>query len=124
MNKNILLINCILAALTVVIGAFGAHALKPILEANGKITSFETAVKYQFYHILAVFIVCIIGIINPKISVLNIVILFWIGILLFSGSIYVLSLTNGKWAGPITPVGGLFFIAGWITFAYQIYKNG
>lgn len=122
MNKILLSVTALLGAATVMIGAFGAHALKPLLEANGKLASFETAVKYQFYHVLAMLLVLILAKLYVNVNFNWVIIFFFIGVLLFSGSIYILSLTTQKWAGPITPIGGLFLIAGWVWLAWKVYK--
>lgn len=122
MNKILLSVTALLGAATVMIGAFGAHALKPLLEANGKLASFETAVKYQFYHVLAMMLVLILAKLYVNVNFNWVILFFFIGVLLFSGSIYILSLTTQKWAGPITPIGGLFLIAGWVWLAWKVYK--
>lgn len=107
-----------LGLLGVAIGAFGAHGMRAMLEASGRMATFETAVKYQFYHALALVLV---GLLmhsfgsNPAISK----VLTWAGysfiggVLIFSGSLYVLCLTGITWLGAITPIGGLGMIAGW-----------
>ncbi|MGK7397592.1 MAG: DUF423 domain-containing protein [Candidatus Cyclobacteriaceae bacterium M3_2C_046] len=123
MQKFTLIAACILGVLSVGIGAFGAHGLKTILEATGRTDTFETAVKYQFYHTLAILLV---GILMSKIEhqLLNYVVYsFLAGILLFSGSLYILSLSGvGRW-GALTPLGGLFFIIGWILLLFAIARS-
>ena len=107
-----------LGLLGVALGAFGAHALRTLLEASGRTATFETAVKYQFYHALAL---VLIGILlqllanNPTaVRLLN-----WSGysflggVLIFSGSLYLLCFTGVTWLGAITPIGGLLMIIGW-----------
>ncbi|WP_375446844.1 DUF423 domain-containing protein [uncultured Fibrella sp.] len=108
----------ILGVLGVSIGAFGAHSLRARLEAAGRMDTFETAVKYQFYHAIALVLVGIITQLlanNPAaLKTLN-----WsawsfvAGTLIFSGSLYILCLSGVTWLGAITPIGGLFFLAGW-----------
>lgn len=122
-NTNILLTGAIFAGLTVIIGAFGAHALRPMLEANDRVSAFETGVLYQLFHSLAILIT---GIISMHFSSGYITRAFWcfvIGILLFSGSLYGLATVQWAWLGPITPVGGVFFIGGWVMLAMGIAKG-
>ena len=111
-------------AMTVALGAIGAHYLKSKID-TGQITienlqTFETAVRYQMFHTLALFILSILmGKLHHKL--INFAAYFFVaGIILFSGSLYLLSLRvllgieNWHWLGPITPLGGLCFITGWI----------
>lgn len=112
-----LLFSSILGGLAVIFGAFGAHALKNILNED-QLKSFETGVKYQLYHAL---VLLIIGF-NFKLETASekyMVYSFIIGILLFSFSIYGLVISSAKnkklaFLGPITPIGGLFLIVGWV----------
>ena len=123
MNKRALLIGAILGLLSVLIGAFGAHGLKETLTQNGKLDVFETAVKYQFFHALALLIV---GILMEKIKDKLMIWSrnsFFSGVLIFSGSLYVLSLLNVSWLGAITPIGGLFLLFGWVFLIVSIYKE-
>lgn len=110
--------GAILGLIGVALGAFGAHALKNMLDETGRTATFETAVKYQFYHALALVLVGILLHLfgsNPTIAKL----LGWsgnsmlIGTLIFSGSLYVLCFTGITWLGAITPIGGVAMIAGW-----------
>ncbi|GHB26460.1 DUF423 domain-containing protein [Mongoliitalea lutea] len=116
MNNRIWMIGAaVLLALAVGIGAFGAHGLQPTLEANGRMDTFETAVKYHFYHALGLLIFAIWKQLQPTVKHLNLsYLLLTIGILIFSGSLYVLSITGITWLGAITPLGGVAFIAGWL----------
>ncbi|GAB3660451.1 DUF423 domain-containing protein [Echinicola sediminis] len=110
-----------LGALTVAIGAFGAHGLAAVLEKFGRVETFETAVKYQFYHTLAIFMVGILQHNNLQSKKLNASIYaFLAGIIIFSGSLYILSTTGITWLGAITPIGGLAFILGWILVFFGI----
>lgn len=114
MQKFFLLTGSLLSGLSVMIGAFGAHALKDILQKTQRIETFETAVKYQFYHSFAILFIGIL-LFHVQHKFLNTAgILFIAGIVVFSGSLYILSLTGIKWLGAITPIGGLLFIIGWI----------
>ncbi len=123
MQKLFLLTGSALGALAVMIGAFGAHALKSTLENTGRLETFETAVKYQFYHVLALLLLAIL---MAKFDhrLLNYAgYSFIIGIIIFSGSLYILCLSNvGKW-GAVTPIGGLFLIAGWALMFLGILKS-
>ncbi|WP_439106470.1 DUF423 domain-containing protein [Congregibacter sp.] len=103
--------------LSVAFGAFGAHALRDRFDAYS-LGVFETAVQYQFYHSLALLIAGLMLAQFPaSILLKSSVFLFVLGILLFSGSLYILSFTGLRWLGAITPLGGLAFIAGWSCLA-------
>ncbi|MDF2455981.1 MAG: hypothetical protein K0R51_1974 [Cytophagaceae bacterium] len=123
MHKFILLFSTISGALSVAIGAFGAHKLKDYLLSIQRTETFETAVRYQFYHTLALLAVGIIYF-NHQNKWLDWASYgFAAGILIFSGSLYILCATNvGKW-GAVTPIGGLALIAGWIFLAIGLYKT-
>jgi uncharacterized membrane protein YgdD (TMEM256/DUF423 family) len=97
-----------LCFLAVVLGAFGAHSLRSTLESRGMLDVWSKAVFYQFIHAIALLVLSLYGTINRGACLLLLV-----GILLFSGSLYLLALTNLRWLGPITPIGGLCFLAGW-----------
>lgn len=122
MNKLFLVVGCLQAALSVMIGAFGAHALKSYLLKIAKVEVFETAFKYQFYHALALLIVGCIQIYKSNTWIEYSAYSFLLGTFVFSGSLYILCLTNvGRW-GAVTPIGGLMLIAGWLLLALGIYK--
>lgn len=122
MNKLFLIAGCIQGALSVMIGAFGAHALKNYLIQIGRTEVFETAVKYQFYHAFALLFVGCIQLHKTNTWIQYSGYSFILGTLVFSGSLYILCLTNvGKW-GAVTPVGGLILIAGWLLLAIGVYK--
>ncbi len=128
MQKNFLKLGALLGALSVILGAFGAHSLKPIISEKG-LATFETGVRYQFYHVIALFITGILYKEFTNNSLLWAGRLFWLGILLFCGSMYFLTfieigeLNNLKWVGAITPLGGACFIVGWIFLAIGISKK-
>ncbi|MBC2607188.1 DUF423 domain-containing protein [Pelagicoccus albus] len=113
MNK--LKISCLLAAAGVGIGAFGAHGLKPQLLANDSVSTWETAVFYHLIHAVALFVLAN----SSKVTGTWAFRLWTVGIILFSGSLYALSLTKWSVLGPITPLGGVAFIAGWITLMFE-----
>lgn len=112
--------------LAVILGAFGAHKLKEILSADD-IAVYETGIRYQFYHTFALLAVGILLYLKPSSLLNKSGYAFAIGVLLFSGSIYGLSLrnlseVNLNWLGPITPIGGLFLILGWLLLLLS-FKN-
>ena len=115
------LLGSILAFSAVLSGAFGAHALKETLSAHDSIQTWETAVRYQMWHAIALILLSIISLSKPipKMSGLC----FVVGTLLFSGSLYGLALDGPKWLGPVTPLGGLCLMIGWLLFVYSSYKN-
>ena len=123
MNKKFIAAAAFIAALAVILGAFGAHALKEKLSPEN-LQTFETGVRYQFYHAFALLAV---GILYKDFSgkLLKCAGTFFIcGIILFSGSLYVLSAVQSmKWTGAITPFGGLCFIAGWVLLGFGVYKK-
>jgi uncharacterized membrane protein YgdD (TMEM256/DUF423 family) len=128
MHKGFIQTGALLAALSIILGAFGAHALKEIF-TGGILQVFETAVRYQIYHAFALLIV---GILYKEFSnkQLQLAGYFFIGgIVLFSGSLYALccieylQLSSLFWIGAITPLGGLCFIIGWLLlFAGAVKK--
>lgn len=110
------------AMLAVAFGAFGAHALKNRLD-DYALGVFETAVQYHFIHSLALLAVGILALSQPHTVLLKSAgWMFLLGILVFSGSLYCLSLTGIKWLGAITPLGGLAFIAGWACLGVAGWK--
>jgi uncharacterized membrane protein YgdD (TMEM256/DUF423 family) len=97
-----------LCFLAVALGAFGAHGLRSTLESHGMVDVWNKAVFYQFIHAVTLLVLALYGSINRG--------AYWLlvaGIFLFSGSLYLLALTNLRWLGAVTPVGGLCFLAGW-----------
>jgi uncharacterized membrane protein YgdD (TMEM256/DUF423 family) len=97
-----------LCFLAVALGAFGAHALRSTLEARGMLDVWNKAVFYQFINAIALLVLALYGTVNRGACWLLV-----LGILLFSGSLYLLALTSLRWLGPVTPIGGLCFLAGW-----------
>ena len=121
MKKN-LVIASLIGALTIVLGAFGAHALQETLSVN-ELKSFETAVRYQMYHVIVLlFVNSFSGFILKDKNTISY--LFFAGILFFSGSIYAITLgINPKSIWFITPLGGLFFILGWLKMGISYFKK-
>ena len=123
MQKIFLVAGTISAGLSVAIGAFGAHALKSVLTKNGRLDVFETGVKYQMYHALALLLVGVLLLKFHNLKMLGYAgYSFIAGSLIFSGSLYMLCLTNvSKW-GAVTPIGGICLLAGWIFFLLAVMK--
>ena len=128
MQKSFLIIGTILAGLAVVLGAFGAHGLKKLVGPE-TVSTYQTGVQYQMYHALALLI---LGVLYERLqnSLLNFAGIFFIGgVVLFSGSLYLLASlkamnkvgTSG--IGLITPIGGLLFIIGWILLLISLLKK-
>lgn len=124
-NKKIVIVGSILFATAIILGAFGAHSLKDLLSAE-KLQSFEVGVRYQFYISL---ILLLFGMLHEKLPFnISMFYIFQItGVLMFSGSIYLLSLEqilslNLKFLGPVTPLGGLMLILGWIIFIVRLIR--
>lgn len=125
-QKRYFIIGGILIALSIILGAFGAHALKQLLvNFPEKLVSFETGVRYQIY---VGFSFLFLGLIESKINV-KLIASFWlIGTIFFSLSIYLLALNplfgiNLGFLGPITPIGGLFLIIGWVILVLKLIKH-
>jgi len=122
-QKAVLLVACALGFVGVALGAFGAHALKPTLEANGRLDTYELAVRYQFYHALALLgLGLLMNMVRADLLSTAAVFLL-IGVILFSGSLYILSLASIRWVAFITPFGGVSMLAGWALAGWAIYKN-
>jgi len=122
MPKPWFVTGCLIGALGVAAGAFGAHSLRQRLSADLLII-FETAVRYQMYHAFGLLAVAFA---SDRWSQTNFDLagwLFLIGILLFSGSLYLLCLSGMKVLGAITPLGGLCFLAGWVLLAWGVWKS-
>jgi uncharacterized membrane protein YgdD (TMEM256/DUF423 family) len=112
-QRSLTLLAAIYALLAVLLGAFGAHALKASLEARESVATWQTAVDYQMWHALAIWLLASSGLRGRAVRLAGIG--FCLGILLFSGSLYWLALDGPRWLGPITPLGGLLFIAAWVS---------
>lgn len=104
------------------LGAFGAHALKARLTPE-LLAVWKTAVEYQFYHALALVLVGLLAAQKPALAITHAVICFALGGLLFSGSLYVLALSGLRWLGAITPLGGMFLLAGWALLFWAVLKR-
>lgn len=127
MGRKIIITATLLGALGIILGAFGAHGLKKIVSESA-VASYEVGVRYQMYH---VFFLLFVGLSTffSDVAKKRIFTLTLIGVLLFSGSIYLLTFNglsgfNVKFLGPVTPIGGVFMIAAWIYAAIQTLKTG
>lgn len=131
MNKKLSAIAALSGAIAVALGALGAHALKQKVEAGimtvSQLEAFDTATKYQLFH--AVLLIALSFYSETEVWIKRAAILFLTGILFFSGSIYFLStksimgIENLKWLGPVTPIGGLLLISGWILLFYHFIRK-
>lgn len=128
-HKTAIVMAIIFAMLGVIIGAFGAHKLKEVITDQNLLSSFETGVRYQFYHALALGLAGILFAFFPNTYINYAIYCFIIGIILFSGSIYLLVLMKstqdiglGK-LGLITPIGGLVMIVGWVLLLIGVLKK-
>lgn len=122
-SRQTLLIASFSGVLAVSLGAFGAHALKPLLVENGRLDTYELAVRYHFYHTLALLAIgLLMERINPKTLSWSALCML-IGMFLFSGSLFVLALLNTTSVALITPLGGLFLIGGWGLLFYSVLKK-
>ena len=118
--RILLIIGSLFAALSVLLGAFGAHALKNRLSIED-LAIFEIAVRYQMYHALGLLFIGVASfhLTEKLVSIPAYFMTF--GIIIFSGSLLLLVFTNLRWFGAITPIGGFCLIIGWLLFAYNIY---
>ena len=124
MNRKIAISGMIITAVTIAIGAFGAHGLRNLVDTDA-LNTFEVGVRYQMYHALAI---VLLGFVSSPNRLKRIVFTFFVlGILFFSGSIYLLSLNavlpfDAAKIGFITPIGGLMFILGWLRWSYGLFR--
>ena len=123
MHRYILITGSLLGAFTVILGALGSHLLEPYLNSVSRLATYETAIQYQFYH---VFLILFIGLLYGYSYKAIIHYAFYtcvLGILLFSGSLYILCLTNNSTWGLLTPLGGVSLICSWLLLFLSIKKN-
>jgi uncharacterized membrane protein YgdD (TMEM256/DUF423 family) len=127
MNKRLIILASVFGILAVILGAFGAHALKSLLDPAG-LEVWKTAVSYQFYHTLALLFVSLLPASKGRAGNIS-AWFFSLGILFFSGSLYlistkeILNISQLSVLGPLTPIGGLFFILGWFSLIYFAIKS-
>lgn len=123
MDRIFMTLASLLGGLAVALGAFGAHALRGRLDER-MLANFETGVRYHFYHALALVAVVVVIKLWPTSALANYAgWLFLVGILIFSGSLYLMALTGARWLGAITPIGGVAFIAGWLCLALAAWRS-
>ena len=122
-DRLFFILGSLAGGLAVGLGAFGAHALRDRL-TDDLLVTFETGARYHFYHALALLVVAYAVARWPASS--SAVVAGWLflgGILIFSGSLYLLALTGARWLGAVTPIGGMMFIAGWLCLAWTAYSG-
>ena len=122
MDRLFFLIGAVSAFVGVAAGAFGAHGLKDRLSAD-MLATFEVGVRYQMYHAFALIAAAWAQARWPGSLATTAGWLFVAGTIVFSGSLYLLSLTGQRWLGAITPIGGLAFLAGWLCLAGACWKS-
>ena len=122
MDRLFFVVGSLLGFLGVVLGAFGAHALKGNLGAD-QLLVFEVGVRYQMYHAFALLAAAWAYTKWPGKSLIASGWLFIVGTVLFSGSLYAMSLSGVRWLGVITPFGGLAFVAGWLCMAWSAWRG-
>ena len=127
MRKTFLRVGSLLALVAVALGAFGSHGLEGILEEE-QLTTFEIGVRYQFYHALAILAVGVLSYFGRKKFMAYAGWLFTAGIICFSGSLYLLSMEEifavpSRVLGPVTPIGGTFFMLGWLALFFSTFQH-
>lgn len=125
MNRTIFIIGILMGVLAVVFGAFGAHGLGQLVDADA-LQTYETGVNYQMYHALFLLILGSTGLLSEQNKKLPLYLIV-IGVVLFSFSIYLLAINSltqfdFKTIGIVTPVGGLLLILGWLVVGYQVWR--
>ena len=123
MAKWMIVLGAVSGFVSVAAGAFGAHALKARLPAD-LLAIFETGARYQMYHALALVLIGVFGLARPSALLDGAGYAMLAGTLLFSGSLYVLALTDTRWLGAVTPFGGVAFLVGWALCALAALKIG
>lgn len=119
MDRRFWIAGCVMAFLAVALGAFGAHGLRDRV-AEELISVFETGARYHMYHALALLITARVAAISTGRAARMAGSLFLAGILLFSGSLYLLAVTGVRWLGAVTPLGGVAFLGGWVALAFAV----
>lgn len=122
MAKKFFVMGSVSAFLAVVLGAFAAHVLKDMLTPD-LFNIWEVGVRYHFYHALGLFVVAWAMSQWPGVNFTAAGWLFVAGTIIFSGSLYILSVTGMRWIGAITPVGGICFLGGWFWLAWTMWRS-
>ena len=120
--KGYIIIASLFAALAILFGAFGSHALKERLSAQS-LEVYDIATRYLMFHALGIFLIALLGFQLPKESLEIPVIIMVVGTSIFSGSLYLIAMLDFKKLGMITPIGGLLLIVSWLLLAYNTYKT-
>lgn len=120
--KGYLIIASLFAALAILFGAFGSHALKERLSAQS-LEVYDIATRYLMFHALGIFLIALLGFQQPKESLEIPVIMMIGGTSVFSGSLYLIAMLDFKKLGMVTPIGGLLLIVSWLLLAYNTYKT-
>tara|TARA_B100000575_G_scaffold186544_1_gene150241 strand:+ start:41 stop:409 length:369 start_codon:yes stop_codon:yes gene_type:complete len=120
--KSYIVIASLFAALAILFGAFGSHALKERLSVQS-LEVYDIATRYLMFHALGIFLIALLGFQLPKESLEMPIIMMIGGTSIFSGSLYLIAMLNYKKLGMVTPFGGLLLIASWLLLAYSIYKT-
>ena len=122
-QRQIILVASFIGGLAVALGAFGAHVLKTILTQNNRVDTYELAVRYHFYHALTLLAVGILMDKFPQRFLSLSAWMFLLGIILFSGSLYIMAIFNTTQVVLITPIGGVFLLTGWSLLFYGALKK-
>jgi uncharacterized membrane protein YgdD (TMEM256/DUF423 family) len=124
MERLFLAAGALLAGLGVAAGAFGAHALEASVSPD-RLQTFETAVRYQMYHALALLLLGVMPASGVELGALGTTagVCFTGGVIIFSGSLYLLVLTDTPWLGAVTPLGGAAFLAGWAALLLAVIRS-
>ena len=120
--KGYIIIASLFAALAILFGAFGSHALKERLSAQS-LEVYDIATRYLMFHALGIFLIALLGFQLPKESLEIPVTMMIVGISIFSGSLYLIAMLDLKKLGMVTPIGGLLLIVSWLLLAYNTYKT-
>ena len=120
--KGYIIIASLFAALAILFGAFGSHALKERLSAQS-LEVYDVATRYLMFHALGIFLIALLGFQLPKESLEIPVIMMIVGTSIFSGSLYLIAMLDFKKLGMVTPIGGLLLIVSWLLLAYNTYKT-
>ena len=120
--KGYIIIASLFAALAILFGAFGSHALKERLSAQS-LEVYDIATRYLMFHALGIFLIALLGFQLPKESLEVPVLMMIGGTFIFSGSLYLIAMLDYKKLGMITPIGGLLLIVSWLLLTYNIYKT-
>jgi len=122
MSRRFIALGALLALLAVAIGAFGAHALKPLLTPEAKIW-YQTGVTYHMFHALGLILIGLLAQLQPQAKLKLAGYSLLVGVVLFSGSLYLMAITQIRWLGAITPLGGLAFLVGWGSLFWSQWRT-